>query len=183
MYIAIIMCIYSVIALVELRTKLVNTEDNNITLQCEVDALRIDATNMRTQNLQLEEENDNLLVAQEELRKLIKSGVWYMSEGVSTAYSPYDDQNGLNSSGDASSTSIGLKPSENVIAVDPEKIPYYSDMIIICEDGTIYRGIAGDTGGALRDTSTMRIDVFKKTFKEAIKFGRQNVTIFWRPKK
>lgn len=93
-----------------------------------------------------------------------------------SAYSPFDDVNGLNSSGDPNVTSIGMKPGPNVFAVDPKVIPYKSNIIIIYDDGTMQRGVAGDTGGAIKGN---RIDVFKKTYKEAIEFGRKKAIVVW----
>lgn len=108
---------------------------------------------------------------------------WKISKAVATAYSPFDNQSGIEAEGDGKLTSIGLTPGPNIIAVDPKKIPYGSEIIILFPNGTRLRGIAGDTGGALRAADYILLDVFKYTYKEACAFGRKDVTVLWRSRK
>ncbi len=96
-----------------------------------------------------------------------------------TAYSPYDDRNGLNSQGDPSKTSIGATPREGTIAVNPEIIPYGSTIVILYEDGTIETGRAEDTGGALRVPGNKQVDVFRRTFDEAMRHGVKSAVVLW----
>lgn len=117
---------------------------------------------------------------EEALVVLQGSEKWHSQSGIATAYSPYDNQNGIQSSGDPNCTSIGLKPGPSVIAVDPKRIPYGSDILIIYADGTYHTGQAGDTGGALRSSASLKVDIFTQTFKEAVAHGKQEVTILWK---
>lgn len=93
-----------------------------------------------------------------------------------TAYSPYDDINGINSDGNPSVTSVGLEPGPAVFAVDPSVIPYYATMIIIYRDGTVITGIAGDCGGAIVGN---RVDIYRDTYEQALEHGYQEVTVIW----
>jgi 3D (Asp-Asp-Asp) domain-containing protein len=85
-----------------------------------------------------------------------------------TAYSPLDDVNGINSSGNPNVTATGMTVSRGVVAVDPRKIPYGTKLKI---EGFDRMFIAGDTGGALRNYDGYAIDIFKQTYDEALKFG------------
>lgn len=67
-------------------------------------------------------------------------------------------------------------------AVDPKRIPYGSEIIITYADGSTEKGVAADTGGALRNASGIAIDVFRPTFGDAMQFGRRQATIQWREK-
>jgi 3D (Asp-Asp-Asp) domain-containing protein len=109
---------------------------------------------------------------------------WHFTDAVITAYSPLDDQNGINSEGDPTRTSIGMKVGQGRFAVDPDRIPYGSRMLIIYSDGSTEEGIAADTGGALRNAEHTAIDVFRKTYDQALTFGSNEATVIWQaPKK
>ena len=110
----------------------------------------------------------------EQFRSNVKS-----SMGVVTAYSPYDDQNGLNSDGNPNSTSTGTKPGPGTIAVDPKRIPYGSQILIVYEDGSSESGIACDTGGAMRNAPELLIDVYRDTYDEAMDHGVKEALILW----
>ena len=61
-------------------------------------------------------------------------------------------------------TSIGVKATEGrTVAVDPDKIPYGSEVVI---NGHTY--IAEDCGGAI---SGNKVDIFFDTHQEALEFG------------
>ena len=108
---------------------------------------------------------------------------WKVSSAVATAYSPFDNVSGIEAEGTGARTSIGLIPGPHVIAVDPSRIPYGSQMLLIYPDGSRLEGIAGDTGGALRDADYLLLDVFKSTYKEACQHGRKDVVLLWRATK
>lgn len=61
-----------------------------------------------------------------------------------------------------------------VIAVDPSVIPLHSIVRVTYADGTSFVAVAGDTGGAI---DGFRIDILVGSLSEALKFGRQNVTV------
>lgn len=145
---------------------------------------------LSNQNLNLTEKYNQVVQINNVLHKDIKALQsqlvrrlvgWKMQKGIATAYSPFDDENGINAQGDPGVTSRGLMPSTEVMAVDPNRIPYGSLIIVIYPDGAVIKGIAGDTGGALRSSATLHIDIFKKTYQEAITHGRKDVTIMWLP--
>lgn len=128
--------------------------------------------------------NDKQIVSlKQALEMATKDNTWNMQNGIATAYSPHDNKSGIEAGSDPNLTSIGLHPGNGVIAVDPSKIPYKSEMLVIYPDGHTYSGIAGDTGGALRMSRGVHIDIYKDTYAETEKHGVQNVIILWRPKK
>lgn len=114
--------------------------------------------------------------------ELLQQTPWISMDGIATAYSPLDNVNGIEADADGNTTSIGLQPGPNIIAVDPERIPYGSEMVVIYPNGSILKGIAGDTGGALRSDSRLHIDIFKYTFVEACAHGIVPVQILWKVK-
>lgn len=71
-------------------------------------------------------------------------------------------------------TASGRKAAVGVVAVDPRKIPYGTELYIVSADGSYVYGyaIAGDTGGACRNG--LLTDLFFDTFQECRQFGRRN---------
>lgn len=117
--------------------------------------------------LELAQANNELLKLKEE----IESRTFVAKV---TAYSPLDDVNGINSSGNPSITSTGMTVSRGVVAVDPRKIPYGTKLKI---EGFNRTFIAGDTGGALRNYDGYAIDIFKQTYDDALRFGVQYLEV------
>lgn len=109
-----------------------------------------------------------------------EKGKWKSSEGMATAYSPYDNQSGIEADGDPSTTSTGVAPGPHIMAVDPKRIPYGSTILVVFPDGSCIQGIAGDTGGALRRNKRLQVDIYKETYKETVNFGVQDVIILWK---
>ncbi len=70
-------------------------------------------------------------------------------------------------------TATGTNPKIGTIAVNPELIPYGTELYI---EGYGY-GVAEDTG-AFRHRSKPQIDLFMDTVKECINWGRKDVTIY-----
>ena len=131
----------------------------------------------------LKKEARTLKEEKEALAQLLsapKQDDWKVASAVISAYSPLDDRNGINSQGDSTKTSIGLDVGEGIFAVDPAKIPYGSEIIIVHKDGTKERGIAGDTGAALRNKDVVRVDVFRRSFDEAMDYGMPEATVLWK---
>ncbi len=112
-----------------------------------------------------------------------QNDAWHSESGIATAYSPLDNKNGIEAGSTPNTTSIGLHPGEGIIAVDPSKIPYHSQILVVYPDGHVYSGIAGDTGSALRMSRGMHIDIYKDTYSETEEHGVQKVLIFWKPGK
>lgn len=61
-----------------------------------------------------------------------------------------------------------------VIAVDPQVIPLGSIVRVKYADGTTFKAIAGDVGGAIKNR---RIDVLVASENEAYRLGKQTVTV------
>lgn len=74
--------------------------------------------------------------------------------------------------GEASTTATGTKPTPGrTVAVDPNVIPYFSNVII---NGHTY--IAEDCGGAIKGN---RVDIVFATHQEALDFGVQYADVHY----
>src|SRR5206468_4073951 len=93
-----------------------------------------------------------------------------------TAYSPYENNNGIQADATPNTTATGTTPKPGTIAVDPTIIPYGSTIIIMYSDGTVERGKAEDTGGAIDGN---HIDVFRYKFETASEFGKREAVVIW----
>lgn len=88
-------------------------------------------------------------------------------EIVATAYCPCEKCCGKTDG----ITSIGVKAEENrTVAADPNILPYGTE--ILCGMGEF---VVEDCGGAIKGN---RVDFFFDTHEEALKFGRQQFTIW-----
>ena len=95
-------------------------------------------------------------------------------EAIVTAYAPHDNVSGICNDGDPNSTATGTYPEIGTLAVDPNEIPYETNVYILGYGW----GVAEDTGYLLRaDEENVRVDVYKETHAEAMKFGRQELRI------
>ena len=97
---------------------------------------------------------------------LPKNYVDYL-EGAATAYTN-DPQ-----------TSTGRKPQQGIVAVDPNEIPYGSELYIVSKDGQFVYGyaIAGDTGGFIYSTNNIA-DLYMDTYDMCCEWGRRDVAIY-----
>lgn len=68
-------------------------------------------------------------------------------------------------------TSIGLKPRQGIIAVDPRVIPLKTRLYV---EGYGH-GIAGDVGGAIKGK---KIDLCFNTHQEAVRYGHKTVKVY-----
>ena len=134
---------------------------------------RLSATASRTNTSQQNKINE-LTARIEALRQVTEK--YSVDTFQVTAYSPYDNVSGMCNDGNPNVTATGTKPRPGTIAVDPNVIPYGSKIIIIYEDGTVEYGIAEDCGGLIKGNV---IDVFRQTYKEAVKHGRREATVIW----
>lgn len=77
-------------------------------------------------------------------------------------------------------TSTGVTPIEGVtVAVDPRHIPYGTPVRVETNDGKVlFKGIAQDTGGALRKGSAI-VDIYMNSTDKCLKFGRKNVKVYY----
>jgi len=75
-------------------------------------------------------------------------------------------------------TSTGVPVEKGHIAVDPDVIPYFSEVVLVGLDdiGSEYSGkyLATDTGGAIKNR---RIDVYIDNYPEVYRFGRRDMKV------
>ena len=107
---------------------------------------------------------------------LLNESVFKVGKFKVTAYSPYENKDGKQADSTPNVTATGTKPHPGTMAVDPKVIPYGSTVVVMYSDGTIEKGIAEDTGGAIKNN---RIDVFRQDFNTAIKFGVKQAVVIW----
>lgn len=122
--------------------------------------------------------NLDLTIENERLLQLLNLDDWKMVHVTATAYAPLDNKSGICANGNPNVTSVGVKPGPGVIAVNPDLIPYYSEMIIV-GDGWAIKGTALDTGGKMRQ-EVYWVDIFQNTYEDAINFGKQQVIVFFK---
>lgn len=103
------------------------------------------------------------------LNKVIKStvDVGTLVNVRTTAYAPFDNKSGICADDTPNTTSTGSKPQWGTIAVDPKVIPYGTKLYV----PGYGVGIAEDTGGALRNKSDVRVDLFHNTYSESLEWG------------
>lgn len=88
--------------------------------------------------------------------------------GKSTAYSAYA----------GARTASGRYATVGTVAVNPNVIPYGSELYIVSSDGTVYGyAIAADTGLALMDGRTT-IDLFMGSYEDSCRWGVHYVDIY-----
>ena len=77
-------------------------------------------------------------------------------------------------------TSTGAIPTQGVtVAVNPRIIPYGKRLSIKTTDGKlIWKGIAQDTGGALKSGSAV-VDIFMNSKADCMRFGRKKVNVYF----
>ena len=103
---------------------------------------------------------------------------WKVVGVIATAYAPLDNKSGMCADSNPNITATGTKPGIGTIAVNPDLIPYKSKMVII-GDSWIMEGIALDTGGRMRQ-EVYWIDIFHEDYISAMKFGVQEVIVFFK---
>lgn len=109
----------------------------------------------------------------------VEDGVLYDASGNQVPY-----KNVLYGSGTAyyaepgALTATGTPAYVGGVAVNPNIIPYGTNMFIVSEDGFVYGyATAIDTGGALMD-GTALVDCFYPTYDDCVVFGRRNVYVY-----
>lgn len=75
-------------------------------------------------------------------------------------------------------TATGTTVRRGTVAVDPRVIPYGTKMFIVTKDGSYIYGVATaeDCGGSIKGN---RLDLYMPTYKECIKFGVRNCTVYF----
>ena len=111
----------------------------------------------------------------EQIELLIRHNEVHYMYGTATAYTP--SAGGINSDSNPMVTSTMKPAKEGVIAVNPEVIPYGSEIMII-SGKIVIRGKAQDTGGAMRKNPN-QVDILMEDIKEAKSWGRRDVHIIW----
>ena len=136
----------------------------------ELTKMNIETELLRSQYVKTEmqyiETKNYLIEVQQTVEKFLN--VLEIEQLEVSGYAPHDNISGLCSSGDPNSTATGTKPAHGTVAVNPKIFPY----------GTVFYipgygwGKAQDTGGMILQRSDL-IDVYFKTYEEAINWGRQ----------
>ena len=73
-------------------------------------------------------------------------------------------------------TSTGTVATEGrTIAVDPDVIPYGTEVVLLYSDGTVGHYIAEDCGGSIKDN---RIDVYMDNHKDALAAGIKTAEVY-----
>ncbi len=116
------------------------------------------------QNTRLLEQVQQLLKINEDLRTI---------DVTTTGYAPFDNTSGICTDGDPTNTATGTYPEHGTIAVDPEVIPYGTEMYI----PGYGKGTAEDTGATMRNATTPHIDLYFDTHSEAMAWGVQEKNI------
>lgn len=80
---------------------------------------------------------------------------------------------------EGSHTATGVPVYKGGVAVNPNIIPYGTELYIVSSDGSVVYGYATavDTGGALMSGEAL-VDVFYPTYGECVSWGRRNVTVY-----
>lgn len=74
--------------------------------------------------------------------------------------------------------STGKAVFQGYVAVDPDIIPYGSELYIVADDGEVYGyAIAADTGYSVRQGHII-VDLFMDEYDACIQWGAKNVTIY-----
>jgi len=111
----------------------------------------------------------------EQIELLIRHNEVHYMYGTATAYTP--SAGGINSDSNPMVTSTMKPAKEGVIAVNPEVIPYGSEIMII-SGKIVIRGKAQDTGGAMRKNPN-QVDILMEDRGRALEWGRKSVHIIW----
>lgn len=75
-------------------------------------------------------------------------------------------------------TSTGKRVKPGYIAVNPEQIPYGTEMYIVSDDGVVYGyAIAADTGGFAKQGKFV-VDLYMNSTAQCYSWGARNVTIY-----
>ena len=111
----------------------------------------------------------------EQIELLIRHNEVHYMYGTATAYTP--SAGGINSDSNPMVTSTMKPAKEGVIAVNPEVIPYGSEVMII-SGKIVIRGKAQDTGGAMRKNPN-QVDILMEDRGRALEWGRKSVHIIW----
>lgn len=80
---------------------------------------------------------------------------------------------------EGSHTATGVPVYVGGVAVNPDIIPYGTQLYIVSSDGAMVYGYATavDTGGALMSGEAL-VDVFYPTYEDCVNWGRRNVTVY-----
>lgn len=74
--------------------------------------------------------------------------------------------------------STGKAVFQGYVAVNPDLIPYGSELYIIADDGSVYGyAIAADTGSSVRKGRIV-VDLFMNEYDDCIQWGNRSVTVY-----
>lgn len=99
----------------------------------------------------------------------IPSNYTRVLSGRSTAYTAYE----------GAGTASGRRAQVGVVAVNPNVIPYGSELYIVSQDGSLVYGyaVAGDTGSALMSGRAL-VDLYMNTYEDCCNWGAVYVDVY-----
>ena len=107
----------------------------------------------------------------------LPSSVSLDGNGIPTSYSNVITGRACAYTG-GGNTSTGNAASPGYVAVNPNVIPYGTQMYIVSEDGYVYGyAIAADTGGSCM-ANDISVDLYMNTKQECANFGSRTVNIY-----
>lgn len=166
----------------ELYKQLDMLNSENVRLSNQNNELILEKVRLKKENATLSCEIDNLVLKNKNLyneTEIIKSdisgfsGAFEVVKVKATAYAPLDNKSGICADNNPNVTSIGSEPRVGIIAVDPRKIPYGSEVYV---DGFGWLR-AEDTGGALRKYEGIQIDICMDSYEDAMSWGVQYIEV------
>lgn len=152
----------------EWEKEIADLQENNEDLRLQLDDLQ-DQLEIYMEIIQRDKKHIRELEEEIERLRTIRARV--------TAYSPLDNQSGICADSDPTVTATGTRPRIGVVAVDPNKIPYGTEMFV----PNYGVAVAEDTGGLIRSYDGIAIDLTMETYAEAMAWGVQylDVKVFW----
>lgn len=101
------------------------------------------------------------------------------SNGIPTSYSTVINAKATAYCIPGGTTSTGKRAQAGYIAVDPDEIPYGTEMYIVSADGKYVYGycIAADTGGFIYDVD-WTVDLYMNTLDQCWQWGRRDILIY-----
>ncbi|MCI7768049.1 MAG: 3D domain-containing protein [Oscillospiraceae bacterium] len=128
-----------------------------------------------------DEDEDNDSAPQEEAISLLELPQWlqFDENGVPTEYAQVLSGKACAYTAEPDALmSTGKEVFQGYVAVDPDIIPYGSELYIVAEDGDVYGyAIAADTGYSVRKGHII-VDLFMNEYDDCIQWGNKTVNVY-----
>lgn len=127
------------------------------------------------------EETESETVPQEEAISLLALPEWlrFDENGIPTEYTEVLSGKACAYTAEPDALmSTGKEVFQGYVAVDPDIIPYGSELYIVAEDGDVYGyAIAADTGYSVRKGHII-VDLFMNEYDDCIQWGNKTVNVY-----